>query len=187
MNRRPFLFLYVLVWLMVWSLGWALELGAQSRVLLQREEEERAKQETKPPGKTPAGPQDKGGLGYGAIQQPPKGARDFGLKPDIPKGHVSPSAGQATSRDLPPAPKSVHVPKEPEVPKAVRGLPPGKPKSSEGQTGMVGIGESPSTPESWVKEEYEKLKTEGDETLAEEGEEGQRSGKTAGEENGDRE
>lgn len=168
MDHRLRFLSWLLVGMMLGGLVWVSEVKAQSRVLMEREEAEKAKKESKPPGEVTPGPKGTADFGYGSVHKPIKGAGEWGQKSPKTEGHVSPSATQAAREELP-APKSVRVPKEPEVPKAFRKSPPEKAKPLGPGQDVAGTPDSASAPGSWVQEEYQKLQTpEEEETLEEE-------------------
>lgn len=168
MNRRLGFLLWWLMGLTVWcGLGTG-ELQAQSRVLIQRELEEKAKQEAKPPGKVEPGPKGTRDMGWGAVHQPPKGAGDWGQKGEKPQGHASPSTTRAASRNEPQTPQIQAKPKEPPLPKAVRGLPQDKGEPTGLKADFAESPDPAASAPSWVKEEHQKLMTRTKEAPAEE-------------------
>lgn len=187
MNRRLVWVWCSLFLLTVWCGIGPGELQAQSRVLIQRELEEKAKQEAKPPGRVEPGPKGARDLGWGAVHQPPKGAGDRGLKAEKPQGHLSPSATRAASRNEPQTPQTPGRPKTPAVPKAVRGLPQDKPEPTGLKADFAESPDPAASAPSWVKEEHQKLMTKARELPAEEEEEFPRARKRRGEDRDDQE
>jgi len=182
---QPRWLLWVVLLLTAGVLGWAGPAAAQSRASIQRDKEEKAKEDIKPPGKVTPGPKGAGDFGWGKTQKPPQGSGSQGLKQEKPLGHAGPSQTRAASPDAPKSPKPPKEPSTPKTPKSPQDLRLGKP-AQEGIDKDYAVSSQPAPhPPGWIQEEAQKLEAEHGEAAAGEVAEDKEDKEAVQEESGD--